>query len=378
MEYIIRNKSVLTGRENLEHLYTFKEFPVFMGCIDETDSEKYIKADMSFVICKDTGIIQLDKLLPLDLVYQSQHNDGIGKIWQDHYVAFSHFLEKFSPESVLEIGGANDFIASDFLSRNGKTSWTVVEPHPLFEGNEKIRIIKAWFDDSFVLNGKVDTIVHSHVFEHTYDPVSFICHIAKFLNNGERHIFTFPNMVEMLSRKYTNCLNFEHTAFLAEPLVDVLLEMNGFRILEKEYFQDHSIFYATERMGTEDARKKEYPNKYEEYKGLFTGFIKYHEDLVRGLNSKISVHPGEVFLFGAHIFSQYLLEFGLDANCIEKILDNSDIKNKKRLYGTRLIVEKPDIIRGLDAPAVIVKVGAYRNEVIKQLKEANPSVVIFE
>ena len=378
MNYIIRDTSVLTGKKNLEQLYVFREFPVFMGCTDEMDETKDIKADMSFAICKDTGVIQLDKLLPLDLVYQSQHNDGIGKIWQDHYVAFSHFLEKFSPRNILEIGGANDFIASDFLTRNPRIKWTVVEPHPLFEETEKIKVIQGWFDESFVFDGKVDTVIHSHVLEHTYDPVSFIRQIAQFLKNGERHIFTFPNMVEMLSKKYTNCLNFEHTAFLAESFVDAILEQSGFRILEKEYFQDHSIFYAAERTEKQSEEEMHFPNKYEEYKKLFMEFVEYHESLVTDLNEKIKGFDGEVYLFGAHIFSQYLLELGLDSDRIKRILDNSELKNKKRLYGTNLIVENPEAIKGIKHVCVILKIGSYRDEVIKQLKELNPNVLIFE
>lgn len=378
MEYIDRDSSVLTRKKNLESLYVFKDFPVFMGCTDRMDRATDIKADMSFAICRDTGIIQLDRLLPLDLVYQSQHNDGVGKIWQDHYLAFSRFLEKFSPKKILEIGGANDFIANDFLLRNNDVRWIVVEPHPLFEGNEKIRIIKNWFDASFSLGEKVDTVVHSHVLEHTYAPVEFIEHIAKFLKGGERHIFTFPNMVEMLSKKYTNCLNFEHTAFLAEPFVDTLLERSGFRILEKEYFQDHSIFYATERVTEPNESKKDFPNKYDDYKKLFTDFIQYHEDLVADLNQKTRDFDGEVFLFGAHIFSQYLIEFGLDESRIKCILDNSQLKNKKRLYGTGLIVENPEVIRGVEKACVILKIGSYRDEVMKQLKELNVNVKILE
>ncbi|MBP6981895.1 methyltransferase [Candidatus Gracilibacteria bacterium] len=378
MEYRIRDNSVLTGKKNLEPLYVFKDFPVFMGCTDQMDQATDIKADMSFAVCRDTGIIQLDKLLPLDLVYQSQHNDGIGKIWQDHYLAFSEFLETFSPKKILEIGGANDFIAKDFLSRNSDARWIVVEPHPLFEENKNIRIIKKWFDASFSLDEKVDTVVHSHVLEHTYAPVEFIEHIARFLNNGERHIFTFPNMTEMLSKKYTNCLNFEHTAFLAEPFVDALLERSGFRILKKEYFQDHSIFYATERVVESNGSTKDLPNRYEEYKKLFTDFIQYHEDLVASLNQKIHDFDGEVYIFGAHIFSQYLLEFGLDQNRIKCILDNSQLKNKKRLYGTGLIVENPEVICGVEKACVILKIGSYRDEVMKQLKELNANVTILE
>lgn len=377
MKYTIRNKSIITGKKKLEHLYTFDNFPVFMGCTDNPVN-KDIKAKMSFSICKETGIIQLNKLLPLDVVYQNQHNDGVGKIWQDHYIAFSNFLDKFKPKKILEIGGANDFIAKNFLNRNSSSEWTIVEPHPLFKETEKIKIIKKWFNNLFVLKKKkIDTIVHSHVLEHTYDPVSFIGYISKFLKKGEKHIFTIPNMIQQLSKKYTNCLNFEHTVFLAEPFVDYILKTNGFKILEKEYFQDHSIFYATEKTNIFKKNIK-LPKKYVEYKKMFLDFIEYHQKLINDLNSKIKKFNGDIYLFGAHIFSQYLLEFGLNQKKIKNILDNSDLKNNKRLYGNNLIVKKPEIINNTKNVCVIVKVGAYRNEIIKQLKTINPNVIIIE
>lgn len=375
MNYINRDISLITGKKNLEHLYTFKNFPVFMGCTDNPIN-KDIKADMSFSICKDTGIIQLDKLLPLDVVYQNQHNDGVGKIWQDHYLAFSKFLGEFEPKKILEIGGANDFVANNFLNDNPDSEWTVVEPHPQFVGNKKIKVIKDWFDESFEIDEEIDTVIHSHVLEHTYDPVSFINHISSFLKVGQKHIFTFPNMVQQLSKKYTNCLNFEHTAFLAEPFVDYILEKSGFKIIKKHYFQDHSIFYSTEKGQTNASFS--ISNKYSEYKKLFTEYIDYHVKLICEINTQINNFDGDVYLFGAHIFSQYLLKFGLNQRKMCGVLDNSESKMAKRLYGTNLIVLNPEIIRGKNNVAVILKIGAYRDEVFRQLKDINPNVTIFE
>ncbi len=33
-KYVLRPESIVTGKKNLEHLYSFKDFPVFMGCVD--------------------------------------------------------------------------------------------------------------------------------------------------------------------------------------------------------------------------------------------------------------------------------------------------------------------------------------------------------
>lgn len=371
-----RTTSLLTGKSNLEHLHTIKDFPVFMGCIDHPESRD-LKSEMSFSICKDTGIIQLDKLIPLDLVYQAQHNDGVGKVWLDHYTEFSAFLAKFSPQSILEIGGASGTIAKIFTENYPDTRWIIVEPNPTYHGNAQIKVIKDWFDDQFTLHESVDTIVHSHVIEHIYDPVKFLEHIAEFLKPGDKHIFTFPNMIALLDAKYTNCLNFEHTAFLAEPFIDHALKNAGFGILEKKYFQDHSIFYATEKL-SEKPKIKFYPNYYENYKKLFNNFITYHENLIANLNVETEKFDGPVFLFGAHIFSQYLLAFGLNNKNIKGIIDNSILKNKKRLYGTSFSIDFPDIIMNLPSVAVILKVAAYRDEIAEQLLKLNPRVVLLE
>src|SRR3989339_417457 len=110
MNYIIRDRSLITGQKNLEHLYTLKNFPVFMGCVDTPQKDDYI-ADMIWDIYPDTGLIQLRKLIPLDILYLEQHNDGVGKVWQDHYAAFAKFLYKNKPgKNILEIGGAHDII----------------------------------------------------------------------------------------------------------------------------------------------------------------------------------------------------------------------------------------------------------------------------
>lgn len=76
MQYIQRNQSIITGKANLEHLFTFENFPVFLGCVEHDRSEDLL-ADMSWSICPETGMIQLDKVLPLEVLYQAPHNDGV-------------------------------------------------------------------------------------------------------------------------------------------------------------------------------------------------------------------------------------------------------------------------------------------------------------
>lgn len=63
-ELINRNYDLVYGNNDLELLYTYKKFPVFMGCINTPiDNDQF--HDMNWYISKGSGMIQLNPLLPL-------------------------------------------------------------------------------------------------------------------------------------------------------------------------------------------------------------------------------------------------------------------------------------------------------------------------
>ena len=80
MKLVNRNTCCITEESNLELLHTVKNFPIFMGCVSSSPS-KDIKADMSWSIGKNNGVIQLNKLIPIEILYRDSHGSGdIGRI----------------------------------------------------------------------------------------------------------------------------------------------------------------------------------------------------------------------------------------------------------------------------------------------------------
>jgi hypothetical protein len=73
--------------------------------------------------------------------------------------------------------------------------------------------------------------------------------------------------------------------------------------------------------------------------------LNYYENLVKQFNEKMKNFAWKIYLFWAHIFSQHLLFCWLNTDKIIWILDNSDLKNWRRLYWTSFKVNKPDILR---------------------------------
>ncbi|MCK5602891.1 class I SAM-dependent methyltransferase [Candidatus Pacearchaeota archaeon] len=377
MKLIERKNSVLSGRNNMEQLVVLKDFPVFFGCTD-SEPENDLFADMIWCIDRETGVIQLSKLVPLDILYQMQHVDGCGSVWENYYNSFASFISEQKPSNILEIGGGQGRLADLVTSKLPDSSWTIVEPNPTHSGSSSIKLISSFFDEGFGFKESLDTIVFSQVLEHAYDPQTFLDKIASLLPLGGKLIFAYPNLELWVRRKYTNALNFEHTMFLTDYHLDYLLAKNGFHIINKTSYIDHSIFYVVEKR-TDNVEIQMPSSKFSEYKEIFMDFINHYTHTVKELNEKIKTVDSPIYLFGAHIFSQYLLSFGLNQTKIESILDNSKTKQGKRLYGTQFFVQSPDVLKEQDQPIVILKAGIYNEEIKKAIVDnINPNVIFWE
>ena len=378
MKTIKRTKCELNGKNDLEILYTFKGFPVYMSCLGN-DKKDDIHSDMIWAISKSSGLVQLKELIPLEILYPENHSSGtVGQLWNKHHHRFSNFLSRFKPRRVIEIGGAHGILSKKYM-KNNKVDWTIVEPNPIPEKGVRARFIKSYFDETFTFEDDYDTIIHSHVFEHIYHPDTFVKHLSDFMKDGKKLIFSIPNMQVMLERKYTNCVNFEHTIFLKEPYIEYLLAKHRFRIDKKEYFMDdHSIFYCAVKDSTVSPIELD-NGLYDKNKKLFLDYVKYQQNLVDDLNENMEQTNSPIYLFGAHVFAQYLINFGLDTQKIEDILDNDPQKQGKRLYGTSLMVESPKVLKSIDNPIVILKAGVYNDEIKKDILEnINPDAEFWE
>jgi hypothetical protein len=378
MELIERKSDVLTGEGALEHLHTFANFPVFMGCVDHPQSEDVL-VDSVWDIGVSSGLVQLKYLIPLNILYNTSHGSGdIGRIWDEHHRSFAAFVSRYNPNSVLEIGGGHGRLAK-LYEDHFKIPWTIIEPNPAPESKSNAVWIKGFFNSSFISDSEYDCYVHSHLFEHLYYPCIFMDDLSTHMKVGDKLLFTLPNMQVMLEKNYTNCLNFEHTFLLTEPYIEYLLARNGFEVIGKEYFmEDHSIFYAAVRSSNLIETKLP-PNLYIKNKELFLNFIKSHKEMISSYNNKLDQIGGPVYLFGAHVFAQFLIQMGLDLTLIVSIIDNDKNKQGKRLYGSNLMVESPAILSDTDNPIVILKAGVY-NEEIKDdiLNNINRNCIFWE
>lgn len=361
--------------QQLEPLYTIANMPVKCSVSDMgTPASEDVCMDMSYHINED-GLIQITPLPDISLLYETFHNDSLGSTWAKHHEALSELISKYDPKNILEIGGGSGILSSIYRKKYSDTPWTIFDINTTaLSDREDINILEGDITNNIhSLSKDHDVIVHSHFFEHLYNPIEFLQKLSRVTEAGTVQIFSVPNLKRWLSKGYLNALFFEHNIYLDESIIKHMLEQNGFRLNLIQYYEDHSVFYVctnTKEYSTEPA-----PKRRQELTDTFKKHILNAQEYV---NSCVVKAQSPVYVYGAHIFSQMLLALGLTSLDIKGVLDNSSLKIGKRLYGYDLEVYSPTILQKEDRPTVILKAGAYQKEIKDNILSINPNTIILE
>jgi SAM-dependent methyltransferase len=325
-------------------LWHLEAFPTYMGCTRQ-DVSQDLNAGMPWGVCKNCGVIQLLRLPSVFSVYLHNHGEGIGRTWREHEDTFSAFVRKFSAPPVISLDRFN--LPAEILA------------YPAFD-----------FPSTCTF-----TFVHSHVLEHWREPRDVLMSIAKCMSPGSRMIFSIPHMDSLLRAGVLATLNFEHTYYLSDWATRFLLQSCGFEIIGTQSFAQHSLFVACERRDGSPASV--IPERDRESRMLFESAVTRYQNDIKQIARKVCTFDGFAYLFGAHIFSQYLLRLGLDEDMFDGVLDNSHEKNGKRLYGTSLEVFHPRILQSLERSTVVLRTGVYDTEIREGIVGNGGTHVVF-
>lgn len=349
----------------------FGLMPSYMGCVSSPPKDDQFHP-MRWGLTQ-TGLLAVMDPPPLSQVYPDQHSEPTASpTWLDHHDEFADFfLKRTKATRVLEIGGGSGLLATVTQEKTShKFQWTILEPCLPEDQPPGIIWIEGWFPNDTPPNSG-DVLVATHVLEHATDPYEFLASCSRYLNTGGELFLSWPNMEQMAERGDLNMLNFEHLHFLPLDVVGKMLARAGFELEEVYDFRRHSIFLHARKIGPSldagDAWSREPAALLE----LASGYSKRLDHLVADFNESISAWEGEVSLFGAHIFSQYLIARGLNTERIVRLLDNSTHKQGHRLYGTSLSVHSPEDIRGKERQLIIGAAALYEVEILNQLQSLN-------
>ena len=301
-------------------------------------------AEMCWSACRDCGTVQLRRLPALREVYRKRHTETLGSTWDRHQESFARFVAKHAKGRVLA------------WERVGAGSKELVRPAVTFRGRL--------------------TLVHSHVFEHWRDPGDVLAAIATALSPGAKMVLSVPAMDPLLRRGIMSPLNFEHTFHASTAVVRALLERARFRVLARETFGDHSVFYACE-LARDAHDASEHGSLSQDSAETVRHAVAAQRRDARRISREAADFDGPRFLFGAHVFTQYLLGCGLDERAFDGVVDNSAVKAGQRLYGTGLRVLQPRQLRRYRKSLIVLRTGAYDREIREGLRRELGRKVVF-
>lgn len=365
MQIIKRNKCVSCGSP-LQDIHFVRNFPIYMGTtLQEKNSD--VEADMVFSKCVKCNCIQMRNLIPLEVLYKKNHAGSVGPTWLAHHKSFAKFVLKHTSGNIVEVGGAHLTLANLIEKNKAIDSVTVYDANIIGEpASHKVQTVEGLFDSTTV-GKKPDAIVHSHVIEHLYEPMKEIREMSALLEEGGTMIISAPVIDKMMEDGFTNAMNFEHTYGLTKDLLYKILNNAQLQIIDVCDYSRHCVFVAARK----DSLVTQLNNKLYD-SSFFDRFVKYQKSEIKKINTSLA-HPKETFVFGAHIFTQFLLKNGLEESNISCVLDNDINKQGQRLYGTSLKISSPKILKAYNSPTVILKAAQYteeiKNDILQNINE---------
>ncbi|HMJ33188.1 MAG TPA: class I SAM-dependent methyltransferase [Baekduia sp.] len=370
-----RESCAVCGDRRLRPMLELPRVPVHMGCTHRpADDDAF--ADQRWARCRHCGCLQLSALAPLDLVYQSQHNGAVGGVWARHHEALVALLASHGPRQVVEVGGASGALARRYVDAHGAVAWTVVEPNPTFVPQQPVRLVTAFVEDAVETVRPADMIVHSHLLEHLYLPRAFLTTMRAHARTGTLMVLSVPDLAALLDRAGANALNFEHTYYFGIPTLLWMLQDAGFAVEAMTRFERHSVFVTAVAEG--DPGRAGHPPDADPGAHAFARFIAQSRRDAVALTARAEAFTGDVYLFGGHVFSQFLLGCGFPEGRVTAVLDNDPAKDGLRLYGTDLTVVPPAVVGATPGPAaVIVRAAHYTAEITQQLRALAPTAEIW-
>lgn len=324
-------------------------------------------------LCNKCNCYQNKYLGDLSIVYKNNHNNiTVSNIWMEHYNNFYKFIINnikniTNKINILEIGGGNNYIVELFTKNNYK-NYTILEPNITNKINDVNYI--STFLENYNDDHSYDITILSHVFEHLYNPSEI------FKINTKYFGISIPNIPKYLDNFIINFLNIEHTYYFEEYHILHLFAKYNYKLINVEYFNDHSIFmlfekeenvinnYITDNINNCTITKM---NNY------FDKIIKYVQNIN---NYMLNNKNMNIALFPAHFYISYLITFGFDVTNIKYMYDNNINKNNKYMNGTNLICKNLDFYINSDFNICLL-VSLYNKEVINLLKKNNVKYIEF-
>lgn len=369
---IVRTACAVCGAGDLRELLTIPAYPVFQGCVaaPRRDGET---VPMTWRHCQACGSAQIAPLPPLEDIYQAGHATGLGAAWARHHAAFARFLAAHARGGMADVGGGSGTLAMAYRKVGGAAPFTILEPNALrAEGlPADIAVVDGFLEAAALRATGATTVVMCHMFEHATDLRAALGAIDAALPADGRLCLAWPVLERWTAKGVAGALNFEHGIYLTVPRLMALLAEFGWTEIARQAWDENDTLFLALARGTAPAAAA-----HSDAGMAVPAYFAQLRQRAEAAQRIAACYDGEVFLMPASVYSQSLLALGLEERGLAGLLDNSPVKQGRRLYGTGLTVFAAERLRQARDPLVILNAGAHNDEIAVGLRAARPDVRI--
>jgi hypothetical protein len=339
----------------------FKEdYKIALGCypVEENDISHFMPFNV--VKCLKCRSFQTAYQGDLNIIYNYKAN-FVGTIRGTMNTKFSNFiLDNKNIQSIIEIGAGNGSLSEQLLEMR-QMKYTIIDP--TYSGKTDNRTIyKQFFEEVDEAIITEDTIVMSHVFEHFYRPLDIIEKIAKCPTIKYIYI-NIPNLESCIKDNNYHVLNPEHIFYIENNFVEQIFNKSGFALRKTYKHEKHSIFFEFKRDDSVNKNVRLLNITSDVDVKIFFDNILNRIDYIHNEISKLQKDT-PVYIWPCSMHTVYLTTFGLDLAKINGVLDNSEHKIGKYLYGTKLKCSSLNEMMNITKPiAIILNGGCYNQEI---------------
>lgn len=241
---MIRNKCVICENYHFQNVFDI------ISSIDFVSKEDFSPNEietLNFIGCINCGCIQLQNLFNADKIYEQPMTCFNGPCLNKHYELFSDFIVKnklYNNDVIFEIGGSYGRLAklliNNYKNNNTQIKYCILE---LFTENylpiENVEYISGNCETYEFKD--VNTIIMSHVFEHLYEPRSFLKKIS--LSNVKEVFISIPDMESLTRIEDINNLNIYHTFYIDTNFITYLFKEYNYELKNIYNYENNSMFY---------------------------------------------------------------------------------------------------------------------------------------
>lgn len=191
--------------------------------------------------CALCSSVQLINLIDPEILYKNYIQPLQSSLfWINHNIAFCKFITNIIQfeQPIMEIGASTFVIGKDLIKTY--KDYTVFDysfdKNTIFYPN--VKYIEGNCENYEFENNT--TIIMSHVFEHLYEPTTFLHNCMK--NKVKQIVIAIPNMNNNNKVHITE----QHTFSYSDNDIEYLFSLNKYILKNKQFYLDDILFYVFE------------------------------------------------------------------------------------------------------------------------------------